>query len=686
MIKNITLQYRALSRLLLSMFRCDSFLLLLLVLLSGFVRPVFAAKDKNVNHYLDMDLSELMQVPITSVSKKPQALSDTAAAVFVITRNDIKKSGATTIPDVLSLAPGIHVAQVGSGKWSVSSRGFGGLASNKLLVLIDGRTVYSPIYSGTFWDMQSTLLEDVERIEVIRGPGGTIWGANAVNGVINIITKNSEDTKGGLIRAGVGSHERYTGAARFGGRIYDNTSGRVYLTATDRGSFQLHGGGTDSKDEWDSYQAGFRLDGQPDTTSGWSLHGDAFKNDGEELFYPYWYPGPPYLGSEEVDIESEGANLSGRFEKELWEGRKLTMQAYYDYSARDEDRLVFSYHTVDFDLHYDHRLNDVHTFTFGSGYRFIEGSFDDTFQYSGPDDSYNLFTGFLQDEVTLVENMLFATAGLKWEHNDFSGNEWQPSMSLLYKPIDDHSLWLSAARAVRTPSVLEDGGELVFASYPTGGGPEQVMVVGNSDFDSEIVYTYEAGYRYHPGEIFSSDFTVFYSDYSDLYSFLSTDGGQTQTFDNVLDAESYGFEASVKYRPLNSLEFDFAYAWLTFEFSEKTSENSIIAKIIESTVPEHHFSLHGSWAMLPTLQFNAWLKYQSDTKMYDAGSFFTSEIDIDAFFALDLGLNWQVKENIEVSLVGQNLLDESRLQYVSESLSPAIEIEREVLLKCTYSF
>lgn len=684
--KTITLRFRALSPFSHSMVRYSSFLFLSLFILLCSQQFAFAAKDENVNQYMDMDLSELMQVTITSVSKKPQALSDTAAAVFVITQGDIKKSGATTIPDVLSLAPGIHVTQIGSGKWSVSSRGFGGLASNKLLVLIDGRTVYSPIYSGTFWDMQNTLLEDVERIEVIRGPGGTIWGANAVNGVINIITKNSEETKGGLIRAGVGSHEHYTGAARFGGKINDTTSGRVYMTATDRGSFQLDADGTDSKDDWDTYQIGFRLDGLPDTTSSWSLHGDAFKNDGEELLYPYWYPGPPYLGTEEVDIESEGANLTGRFEKELAEGRKLTIQTYYDYSARDEDRLVFSYHTVDLDLQYDHRLNDIHTFTLGSGYRFIDGSFDDTFQYSGPDDSYNLFTGFIQDEVTLVENMLSTTVGLKWEHNDFSGNEWQPSASLLYKPIDAHSLWFSVARAVRTPSVLEDGGELVFATYPSETGTEQVMVVGNSDFDSEIVYTYEAGYRYHPGQIFSTDFTVFYSDYSDLYSFLSTDGGQAQTFDNVLDAESYGFEASVKYRPVKTLEFDLAYSWLTFEFSEETSENSIIAKIIESTVPEHQVSLHGSWAMLPTLQVNVWLKYQSDTNMYDAGSFFTSEIDIDAFFALDLGLIWQVKDNLEVSLVGQNLLDESRLQYVSESLSPAIEIEREVLLKCTYSF
>ena len=655
-----------------------------------------------LEQYIEMDLKQLMQITVTSVAKKPQPLADTAAAVFVITQEDIRKSGATTIADALALAPGIHVAQVSASKWSVSARGFTGLASNKLLVLIDGRSVYSPAYSGTFWDMQHTLLADIDRIEVIRGPGGTILGANAVNGVINIITKNAADTTGTILEAGTGSHERAHLAGRIGGQLTDNAAGRFYLTATDRDSFQLHTGGTDSKDDWTNYQAGFRLDSTATTSSSWSLHGDLFRNEGDELFFPYWQPGPPFLSMAEIGWSSEGANLTGTYVKSIAAGQQLKFQAYYDYNGRDEKALVFAFHTLDFDLQYDLEASDRHALTFGTGYRYISSDFDQTFQFGGPDENYQLLSGFVQDRVTLVNERLFLTGGLKWEHNDFTGNEWQPSASLLYTPRDNHSLWLAISRAVRTPSAIEDEGRLVFSSFPPPYGPGVITTVGSPDFESEEVIAYEAGYRWQPTEEISADFSIFYNDYSDLYTFLSASGGLDQQFENALEARSYGFEAAVKWRPVKNLAIDLTYSFLDFDFtgsihdlgfsfldfafSGSAADNSIIAQVIESTAPSHHASLHGSWDITPTLQFNSWLRYQSDTEMLDAGTLFSTTTSIDAFISVDANLRWRPTENLEVSLIGQNLFNNCQLHYAAESLSPAIEIERELFLKLSYSF
>ncbi len=320
------------------------------------------ASGESGNEFLDMDISQLLNVTITSVSKKEQRLSDAAAAVFVITQEDIRRSGVTHIAEALAMAPGLQVARISASKWSVSSRGLAGYTSNKLLVLMDGRTVYSPAYSGTFWDMQNTLLEDIDRIEVIRGPGGTLWGANAVNGVINIITKKSSDTLGGIVRAGVGDQETLQGGGRYSGKLNDSTDGRVYLTYNNRDSNTLSDRDGDANDGWQSFQGGFRLDGQ---------------------------------------------------RREVVSG-------------------------------------------------LCRGIFTRT------DD---LFNAFIQDEIKLIEDKLSLTLGTKWEHNDYTGSEWQPSGRLLFKPLDNHSIWASVARAVRTPTIVEHTVESLAAVYRRNSRP-----------------------------------------------------------------------------------------------------------------------------------------------------------------------------------------------------------------------
>lgn len=284
--------------------------------LGGIVEPIRAVANVD-NEYLDLDISQLMQITITSVSKKPQALSDAAAAIFVITQDDIHRSGVTSIPEALRMAPGLQVARIGAEKWAITSRGFNGQTANKLLVLMDGRTLYSPSFSGVYWDVQDTLLEDIDRIEVIRGPGGTIWGANAVNGIINIITKKASDTQGGLVRVSAGDEERVSGALRYGAAIGESTHARAYLTYRDHDSLGLHGTETDANDDWESVHGGFRMDGGAAHHDSWTVQGDIYTEDANQLVSPSYDPIPPYKSVAPDNYDASGWNILARWQHQL---------------------------------------------------------------------------------------------------------------------------------------------------------------------------------------------------------------------------------------------------------------------------------------------------------------------------------------------------------------------------------
>jgi iron complex outermembrane receptor protein len=416
------------------------------------------AASETLNQYLDMDLDQLMQVTITSVAKKPQSLADTAAAVFVITQEDIRRSGVTSIPQALAMAPGLQVLQISASKWSISARGFGGYTSNKLLVLMDGRSLYTPAYSGTFWDVQNTLLEDVDRIEVIRGPGGTIWGANAVNGVINIITKKARDTEGTLVRARAGTRERFGAAARQGGKLGEATYGRLYLMGSDVDDNVLRqntfsNGDDNANDDWRNLQTGFRLDGAVRKDDKWTLQGDLYKIDGDQIVFPFWLDSPPFLTADYGDYTASGANLIGSWQHTFQNDNVFIFKSYYDNNHRRESYYEDTFNIFDLDMQYEMALGAWNNLTTGLGYRHIDGNFVDNFQVSLPDQTQNLYSAFLQDQFTLVDRLLWLTLGTKYEHNDFTGNEWQPSARLLWKPAEAQSVWAAVARAVRTPSV-----------------------------------------------------------------------------------------------------------------------------------------------------------------------------------------------------------------------------------------
>ncbi|MFW2367013.1 MAG: TonB-dependent receptor plug domain-containing protein [Desulforhopalus sp.] len=648
-----------------------------------------AATD-SANEFLDMDISQLMDITITSVSKKEQRLSDAAAAIFVITQEDIHTSGVTHIAEALAMAPGIQVAKISASKWSVSSRGFAGFTSNKLLVLVDGRSVYTPAYSGTFWDMQNTLLEDVDRIEVIRGPGGTLWGANAVNGVINIITKKSSDTQGGLVRAGVGDQERVQGAARYGWQLNDSTNGRIYLTYNDRGSNTLGDlNGGDANDGWQSYQGGFRFDGGTAASSEWTLQGDIYQNKGDQIIYPFWTTTPPYLTANFDDLDSSGANLLGRFKQEFEKDSTLIVQAYYDYNDRDDEFYRQTFNTFDLDVQYQTALGERNALTMGTGYRRIDGEFEPTSQFQLEDSMDDLFNVFLQDEIKLIDDALWLTLGVKWEHNEYTEAEWQPSGRLLYKPADNHSIWGSIARAVRTPSILEQKGRLATGVAPTPFGVAPIAFKGNENFDSEVVVAYEMGYRWQPTSSLSTDFAIFYNDYDDLYSLRPSLGmdGISMNFINGTYGDSHGFEAAVDWKAASWLSMIFTYSYLDSEFTiENDDEVGELNGLFSAATPKHQASLRSSIDIADNMQVNLWLRYVDEISTRSTVEQFAVPHPIDEYLLFDANLAWSPIDNLEFMLVGQNLLNSSQLQYSSILYTPATEIERSVYVKLTYRF
>ncbi len=648
------------------------------------------AKDVG-NEFLDMDIAQLMQITITSVSKRPQSLSDSAAAVFVITADDIHKMGVTSLPEALRLAPGLQVARVDANQWAITSRGFSGTFANKLLVMIDGRSVYSPAFSGVYWDMQDTMLEDIERIEIIRGPGATIWGANAVNGVINIITKNAKDTRGGLFILGGGNEEPFTGGVRYGAKVGDAAYGRAYLKYHRLNSFTLHADGDDADDDWDSLRTGFRMDGDKGTKSSWTLQGDLYHNNENQLVFPYWQETFPYRLEKYDSFDASGENILGRWRQRLSKTDSWTFQAYYDATNRNELIGDQSHKTIDFDFQYRGRFGGHHDLMMGLGYRFVDADFDNSFQVSLDPSHHaeNLYSGFIQDEIALVGNRVRVTLGVKWEHNDFTGNEIQPSGRLLWKVNDHHTLWAAVSRAVRTPSEFEERGRIIAAVDPTSPPfPRLYTLNGNDHFDSEKLVAYEAGYRWLPRDDFSLDLALYYNDYDKL---LTADPLSLQTFNdlffqNKLYGATYGVELAADWRPIRQVQCKLAYTYIGFDLKlEDDNIHSTLADIIEETSPRHQVSLLTTYTLNRGLHLNLWARYVGELKS-SKNILARGTVRADDYLEMDVNLSWKVMDNLELMLAGRNLLNSAHLEYVSEFSTPPIEIGRAFYGKLTYHF
>ncbi len=651
--------------------------------------PLLIAEEQN--GALDLSVEDLLNVKVTSVAKKAQSLNDTQAAAFVITNEDIKRSGATNIPDVLRLAPGLDVAKIDANKWAVTARGFNGRRANKLLVVIDGRSAYSRTFSGVYWENQDVMMEDIDHIEVIRGQGATLWGPNAVNGVINIITKHSSKTQGGLLNAGGGNQEQGFGSLRYGAKLGEDTTARVYAKGFNRAENTLLSGGK-AGDNWDKVQGGFRLDSKLNNQDDLQVQGDIYQTHVNQLSY-YEQLSSPFRITENDKNSEYGGNLLSRLQHTFSPTSDYTLQFYYDTYTRNEVSFHESRDTLDVDFQHRFGLLDWHEIIWGLGYRFghdnlagqkiLNGSIPYALNPASVNDQ--LFSGFIQDELTLIDNKLWLTLGSKFEHNDYSGFEGQPSARIMWAPYNQHRLWAGVSRAVRTPSRVEQNVTALTSVIPPQAPfftPVAVVAQGNPNFQSEEVISYEAGYRTTFTKSVSLDVTGFYNDYRNLlyYNqgtpfFNGTSLEVPLIFTNALKGKTYGIEVASVWQMLDWWRWDVAYSWLHTQLDDKGDPQNSIS-------PQHRASLRGALSPWDSIDMDFWFRYVD-------GNFSSSELGkthIKGYVTLDLRMAWRPYQGIELSVVGQNLLAQKHLEYIQELQTLPTAIDRGLYGKISWGF
>ena len=663
---------------------------ILLILLISLPLSALADGQKKL-HKLSLD--ELMDFEVTSVSKKPQKISETAAAVFVITSDDIRRSGATSIPEALRMAPGIQVARLSNSKWAISSRGFNGQFANKLLVLIDGRSVYTTLFAGVYWDEKDVLLEDVDRIEVIRGPGGTIWGANAVNGIINIITKSAKETTGLLATAGGGNQELGFYGLRYGAKIGEEHAARLYTKffSRDETTRPDHQG---SGDDWRAFQGGFRLDGNLDEANSYTLHGDIYFGN-EDYQGTTFSSEPPFAKTFDEELDYGGGNILAKWERSLSESSDMSLQFYYDRTERDDE--VAKQHTDTLDAEFQHRnrIGDVHELIWGANYRFISDNIKSKLIFSEVLPQHrdsHLVSGFIQDEIEIIENVLYFTLGSKLEHNDYSGVEVQPSARAIWKPADKHSVWISSSRAIRSPSRVADDASIGFAVIPameTMSLPTVLSLQGSHSFQSEELIAYEAGYRVQASESFAIDVAAFINDYDNISSFSRLEPGLKIgqiphinlpfTFTNHTTALAIGIEVSADLRINEAWRLKGTYSFLDVDIDEggDSLTGGDLNEESNGDAPQHSASLRSLLNLPGGFELDLTGRYVDRI----------SALDIDSYLELDARIGWKVNQNLELSIVGTNLLDEQHQEFTSGlPLAISTEIERSIYGKLTLTY
>ncbi len=635
-----------------------------------------------------MSLEQLANMEVSIASRTPQSIEKTAAAVFVITSEDIRRSSATDIPELLRMVPGINVAQIDGSHWAVSSRGFNGRFANKLLVLIDGRAVYSPQFSGVYWNAQDTLLEDVERIEVIRGPGASVWGSNAVNGVINIITRSAEDTQGNLLSVSAGDPKAARIGLRHGGAINNDIDYRVYANFRKNNKFS-DTRTSKANDDWKSRRMGFRVDGLLTADDDFTIQGDVYKNRASETtLYP-----DPLLGQKQYlqTLDDQGGNILARWKHSLDNADQTVLQIYYDYQNRDEtdDKR----HTIDLDFQYHFAPMGQHKLTMGVGYRRNKDDINGVpnyLNYIPEKETQENYNAFIQDEIQLNERWI-VTIGSKFEDNEYTSTEIQPSARLLWQPKDKHALWMAVSKASRTPSRAETSllghQEYVPANPPALPVPILITGVGNPEQKSESLIAYEIGYRFHVADQFSFDISGFYNDYSDLrtiearqlnYSYLPAYLEQLYYFDNKGKGHSWGTEIAVDWRWTEKARLQMAYSYLEMDLKKDNGSTDVSLDAAEKSSPKQQLSIRLDYDPVTNWETDLWLRYTDD--VYASG-------DMPDYWTLDARLAWLVNKKLTLSLVGQNIFDSSHKEYRDElRMIESTEVPRGFYARAVWKF
>jgi iron complex outermembrane receptor protein len=631
--------------------------LLLCAIANSALAQASAQVASDVSALKKLAFEELFNLEITTVSRRPERLVDAASAIQVITSEEIRRAGATSLPEALRLVSNLQVAQISSSQWAISARGFNASTANKLLVLIDGRTVYTPLFSGVFWDVQHVMLEDIERIEVISGPGATLWGANAVNGVINVITKSARETQGALLSAGGGSFLRGFGNARYGDKIGEDIYFRVYGMGFDRDNTVFRNG-RDADTAWSLGQGGFRADWLPASGANVRVQGNFYGGDIGQT-------GPG-------DVSVDGQNLIGRWTQPLANDSDVSLQFYWDRTHRRIPRSISEVlNTYDVELQHRFAFGERNRLIWGAGYRFMHDDVKNSqaIAFLPGRRDLHLFSGFLQDEITLLRDQLILTIGSKFEHNSFSGFEVQPSARIAWLLAKDHTVWAAISRAVRTPSRIDTE---VFAPST----PPFFLRGGGGRFDSETVIAYELGYRTELANRLGLSISTFYNDYDELRSVEPIAGAPGQSIIlNGLRAKTYGVELSLAWQATDWWRLRGGYTYFKKDIDLGHS-GDVNRGRSEGNDPHHQFLIQSMINLPANFEFDSVLRYVDN--LNQRGPL------VPSYVSLDLRLGWRPTPNWEFAIVGQNLLDKTHGEFGAPATRQ--EIPRSVYGKVTWKF
>jgi iron complex outermembrane recepter protein len=652
--------------------------------------PLAARSQQKSADLTEQSLEDLMNIEVTSVSKKAEKLSHTAAAIFVITAEDIRRSGVTNFPDLLRMVPGMDVAQINANTWAITARGFNDRFSNELLVLVDGRPVYTQTFGGVFWDSLDLPLEDIERIEVIRGPGSTIWGSNAVNGVINIITKKTSETHGGLVVAGGGNVDQGFGMTQYGGNVGKETDYRVYAKYHSQDHLP-NSAGQDGGDGWHMLRGGFRIDSTLSPKDTLTFEGDIYA--AREGVPTVDFPSVTAAGRQNIELLS---NVSGGFIQGAWSHTfsphsDTSLQISYDTYERS-DFLREGSNTLDLDFQHHFSGWARHNVVWGLTYRHSAlNSSGNLFVALDPDQiTTQLFGSFIQDEIAVFPERVFLTVGAKLEHNYYSGFNFMPSARLAWAPGPRHTLWAAVSKADRTPSAFDASVVSNITTVPGPGGiPDVLTFFGNRHVKNEGLIAYEAGYRATVLKQLSVDFTAYYNDYSrqETAEPLAPFMVQTPppphlvtplTYANLMQGETRGVEVSVHWQPMRRWTLSTGYAFEEIHMHlAPSSQDTTNVGSAEGSSPGHSAQL-GSH-----LDFGHGLSW-------DASAYFVGRLadpSEPSYTRLDTGLSWQFSEGASISFVGQNLGKNLHEEFVDDTDSArTTEVKRSAYAKFTWRF
>jgi iron complex outermembrane receptor protein len=617
------------------------------------ISPASAADQPDQDDLKRLSIEQLMQIDVTTAGRRAEPVGSTAAAISVITGDDIRRAGVTTIADAVQLADGVHVARFNNATWAISSRGFNSNTANKLLVMVDGRTVYSPLFAGVFWNVLDYVLEDIDRIEVIRGPGAALWGANAVNGIINIITRHSRDTQGTLASVSAGNEDRFLTEVRHGGTA-GGATWRAYGKFADRDDARRAGGGG-SGDPRRHGQAGFRLDGGDAEGAQWLVKGDAFHSRDT-------FPDRP-------EGEFSDFNLQGRWSTPLAQTSRLEVQSYYRREYRRvPGQLAHRIDTVDVDGQHAVTLTRRHAVVWGGGVRVNRDRTEGTavLAFDPARRTYAVANVFAQDDIAILPDRLFVTLGAKYEHNAFSGGEFQPNLRSRYLMPFNQIVWGALSRAVRRPTRFDDD---IVAFGPTGA----VIARGSDDFIAESLVAAELGYRIQPSRLFSLDATTFSHRFTDLRSQELLPTGPPIVLGNTLEGETHGVELGVNVQPREWWRAHVAYTWLDTEIRRTPGSLDIGGGLSEANDPRQMFGLRMAFDLPRRVELDALLRSIASLP----------NPRVPGYTELDLRAGWQATGRVQLWVAGQDLLHDGHPEFGPDT-PLRTEYERSIRFGLTY--